>query len=286
MYRIITLISFSILFLFNHSLEVYAQEEIPLKELNIFILKDGLEVVGYIEKEDSVTIQVRTPSDIVMQIPLEAVEEIRAFTGEPYLHQSKFRDPNSTRLLFAPTARSLKSGNGYFSAYELFFPFFAVGVADFLTFAGGISLIPGAQNQAIYLAPKVTPLQSEMYGVSVGALYINALSSRSEGLGIVYGVGTYGESDKAVTLGLGWGFSGEDFSNKPIIMIGGELQVSNSIKLITENWIPPDSDIAIIGFGIRFFGQKLAADIGLLYPAGGNMKGFPFIPWLGFAYNF
>ncbi len=286
MNRLITVLSLCIIFMLTLSLQVYAQEEILSTELKTFIMKDGLEVVGFIEKQDSLTIQVRTQSNVLVQIPIEEIDKILPFTGEKVTRTEIKRDPNNTRLLFAPTARPLKSGSGYFSAYELFFPFVAIGVADFLTFAGGVSLIPGAQNQAIYIAPKITPIHNDMYGISIGALYLNSLGGMSEGIGIVYGVGTYGESDKAVSFGLGWGFSGEDFSNKPIIMLGGELQVSNSVKLITENWIPPDSDIAIVGFGIRFFGEKLAADIGLLYPAGSEMNGFPFIPWLGFAYNF
>jgi hypothetical protein len=37
-------------------------------------------------------------------------------------------------------------------------------------------------------------------------------------------------------------------------------------------------------FGIRFFEEKLAADLGFIYISGA--EGFPFLPWLGFTYNF
>jgi len=37
---------------------------------------------------------------------------------------------------------------------------------------------------------------------------------------------------------------------------------------------------------VRFFGEDLAADLGFIYPAGSKITGFPFIPWLGFVYNF
>ena len=36
----------------------------------------------------------------------------------------------------------------------------------------------------------------------------------------------------------------------------------------------------------RFFGENLAADFGLIHVAGSDIEGFPFIPWIGFAYNF
>jgi hypothetical protein len=39
-------------------------------------------------------------------------------------------DPNYSRLLFAPTGRPLKKGDGYFSDYEVLFPGLAVGLTD------------------------------------------------------------------------------------------------------------------------------------------------------------
>lgn len=56
-------------------------------------------------------------------------------------------------------------------------------------------------------------------------------------------------------------------------MLGGELRISNSIKFI-------------LSLGIRFFSENLAADLGFVLPAGSRIKGFPFIPWVGFTYNF
>ena len=52
-------------------------------------------------------------------------------------------DPNYSRLLFGPTGRPLKKGDGYFSDYELAFPGVAVGITDNLSIAGGISIVPG-----------------------------------------------------------------------------------------------------------------------------------------------
>ncbi|MBU0560287.1 MAG: hypothetical protein KKG93_12035 [Bacteroidetes bacterium] len=76
-------------------------------------------------------------------------------------------------------------------------------------------------------------------------------------------------------------------TNSPILLIGAEFQASNSIKLITENWILPQDSPSIISFGIRFFGDYLAADFALITTSEGfENDGFPFIPWIGFAYNF
>jgi hypothetical protein len=59
------------------------------------------------------------------------------------------------------------------------------------------------------------------------------------------------------------------------------------VKLLSENWIPMGSDISLLSFGIRFFGESLAADLGFICPAGTHdTEGWPLIPWIGVTYNF
>jgi hypothetical protein len=149
-----------------------------------------------------------------------------------------------------------------------------------------MSLFPGAENQLVYLAPKMTPLQAGDLSLAAGLLYINSTAGGNKGLGIYYGVGTYGTANVSVTAGLGWGYYGSDVADKPIVLLGAEMRISNSVKFITENWFLPNSDVNLLSFGIRFFGEKLAADLGLIHPAGSGITGFPFFPWIGFAYNF
>jgi hypothetical protein len=63
--------------------------------------------------------------------------------------------------------------------------------------------------------------------------------------------------------------------------------VSNSVALVSENWIPVGSDVQILSFGFRFFGEHLAADLAYFYPVTKTeSEGFPFLPWSGFTYNF
>lgn len=269
------------------SLAAHAQQDSSkVAKVYRLSLTDGSEIVGRILKEDSTHVEFQSVSKIVMHVPRNQVKSIVPLSGNVVDGEFRRSDPNYTRLFFAPTGRALKNGQGYFSAYEVFFPFVAVGIGDVVTLAGGISLLPGATNQIFYIAPKITPLHLENFDLSAGVLYINALGTDFSGGGILYGVGTYGSSDHALTVGLGWGFAGGEIANKPILLLGGELRLSNSIKLISENWIPPGTDLILFSFGIRFFGENLAADLGLFRPSKMDTGGFPFIPWLGFAYNF
>ena len=118
---------------------------------------------------------------------------------------------------------------------------------------------------------------------------MNSTFGSGEGLGIVYGATTYGTPRAALTVGLGYGYVGGEFSDNPVLLIGGEAQAGNSIKFISENWFPIGSDVSLLSLGIRAFGDNLAVDFGFFYPlyrGSGIPSGFPLIPWLGMIYNF
>lgn len=288
---LITLIAILIIFLASPSISFSLQDSTNV-EVHRVELKDGSVVIGTILSENSVSIKFRTMSNVEMVIQKEQIIKIEVISGKIVKGEIWGRDPNHTRLLFAPTARALKAGQGYFSDYDVSFLFVAVGITDFFTLAGGMTLFRWADEQLYYIAPKITPIHVKNFDLAAGVLYgkipvlIVKIPDKEEGAGIVYGVGTYGTEEAALTFGIGFGFAGGEFAGKPIFALGGEYRISKSIKLITENWLIPDSEVQLLSVGIRFFGRSLAADFGLIYPAGREAEGFPFLPWVGFAYNF
>ncbi len=249
-------------------------------------LRDGSELIGSIIDQDTVSVQFTTSGGISMTIPHKEILSTERLSGTVVGGTYVRWDPNNTRLFFAPTARPLRSGQGYFSAYQIFFPFVAFGIGNYAILAGGMSLFPGASSQLVYFAPKIIPIQTEKLHAAAGMLYIAPTTGNSDGAGIYYGVVSFGDQTASLSGGLGWGFSGNETADKPILLLGGEYRLSNSTKLITENWIIPDSDSDIISFGVRFFGDNVAADLGFIRITSLETEGFPFIPWLGFAYNF
>ena len=268
---------------------VVAQEDTSqAKPLERIVLKDGSEIVGHVESETETTLVVRTLSDVVSSIPKAQITSRGPVSG--YVEGTAYfrKDPNGTRLFFGPTARTLSAGQGYFSVYEIFFPAVGVGVTDWLDLSGGLSLFPGASEQLYYLSAKVAPIQLRNLDVAAGVVFLNVTGNPEDfdGAGILHVIGTYGSEKAALTAGVGWGFSGSDIENNPVFILGAELRVSHSIKLISENWFPPSSDVQLLSIGLRFFGERLAADFGLWFPAGSEPSGFPLVPWIGFAYNF
>ena len=247
------------------------------------ILNDDSELLGKIKNENDSLVFFTTNAGLELSLDKKMIKERKVVRGEWKGDTFLRADPNRTRLLFAPTGRTLSAGEGYFSAYEIFFPFLAIGITDFITLSGGMTLFPGADQQIIYIAPKVRAVHIDNFDLSGGVLYAHV---EDENFGILYGVTSYGTSRASLTVGLGWRFVNGETADNPALMVGGEIQVSNSVKFITENWKFPDAEDLLVSFAIRFFGEHLAADFGLLTTTGKVEIGFRFIPWIGFAYNF
>lgn len=255
---------------------------------SIYLIKllDDSEIAGRILESSDSTISFITLTGIEMNIPKTQIKEMEEVSGKVINGVLYKTDPNRTRLLFAPTGRMLKPGAGYFSVYEIFFPTIALGLTDFLSLSGGLSLVPGAEEQLYYFAPKLGYEFTETFSMAAGYLYLS-VTGEEESAGILYTVATLGNDRNALTIGGGLGVTEGDFSENPILMLGGELTLSNSIKLVSENWIITSEDVnTAVSLGIRFFGSHLAADFALILPVGTDTSGFPALPWVGFVYNF
>lgn len=248
-------------------------------------LVGGSVLVGYVITENDSILVLELPGSQQVTVKKANILRRQIIEGKVRNGQVWQDDPNQTRLLFAPTGRALKQGEGYFAVYEVFLPFVAVGVTDQFTLAGGVSLVPGASSQLVYLAPKFTPYQDEKMAFSTGVLYLQ-VPDETDGGGVLYGVSTFGSFDRAFTVGAGWGFGGGEFVEKPVIILGGEARVGRYTKVISENYLVPGEKNALVSGGVRFFGENLAADFSLLALVGEDTSGFPFVPWIGFAYNF
>ncbi len=258
----------------------------PDSMLKIVELTDGSELIGYITDEDTLAVRFKTQSGTELEIRKSQISSIEIKNPDYHIGT----DPNQSRLFFAPTGKTLPAGTGYFSVCELLFPMIAVGVTDFITLAGGISIVPGVDEQLYYLNGKVRAVKVKDFDFSGGILYTNFTGNDEDGLTELYVVGTYGTNENAITLGGGLSFTQNSNETYPIFIIGGEAKLSRSVKLISENWIPTDRNTAkFFSLGLRFFGKHLAGDFGLILPVdpdSGTMSGWPFIPWIGLNYNF
>lgn len=267
------------------------------------ILNDGSVLVARIVSEDEAAIQLVTESGVRVSVPRSAVRSLEprepSPPAEPALRPSapsRFSrsDPNATRLMFAPTGRPLGQGEGQFADYYALFPGFSFGLTDNLSLMAGVSLIPGISlsEQAIYLAPRLAFQVSDSFSFSTGLLYATAGGDADRvGAGIAFVVATFGRRQASLSAGFGFGYVREEgdleLSNRPIVMLGGELQLTNNLALLSENWLVPEAGIGQQPFGLalRFFGERLSADFGVILVGEALEGGVP-IPWLSFSYRF
>jgi hypothetical protein len=190
--------------------------------------------------------------------------------------------PGGTRLLFGPTARSLPKGQVYFGVYEFFLPFVQVGVTDRVSIGGGTPLFVGVDesHRPFWITPKVQVLHGDSTDVAVGVLH--AAIPGDGGGGISYVVATHGTQRGSFSTGAGIAYD-VDGGRAPVVMLGGEEQVRPGLKLMTENYFWKGGN-GIVMAGVRFFGDRLSADVALGIPVGlGETFAFPVV---NFVYNF
>jgi hypothetical protein len=249
-------------------------------------LTDGSMLYGRIVEEAGATLTVLTQAGVTVRLERRQIESMTPVGAHLVRGRVLPGDPNHTRLFFGPTARSVGAGKGYLGVYEVFFPFLTYGITDNLSISGGTPIIPGAVGELWYFAPKLTLVQTDELAVAAGVL---ALAADGETAGIVYGVGTFGDSDKAITAGAGWGFSDGDLQNQAVLMVGGEMRTGPGTKLISENYLIPGFDGAdgsILSGGIRFFGERLSADLGVAISPRDCESDLCWFPLVNFVYSF
>lgn len=246
---------------------------------------DGSTFIGRIVEitEDD----VRFESDLgMMSIKIAKIVEVKEVPAASFKQGAYwFPNPNDTRLLFAPTGRSLKAGTGYFADYYLFFPMLAYGITNNITVAGGMSLIPllPIDDQLFYFTPKVG-FDLGSISLSAGALIAGLPGEDLPAVGIMYGVGTLGSADNNVTAGMGFGFVDWEFSGKPFLMLGGQYRLSRRFSFVSENWLFPGLDEPFLSGGIRFFGEKISVDLAVIVLPELD-AGYP-IPYIDFVVCF
>jgi hypothetical protein len=253
-------------------------------------LGDGTVHVGQIIRRDADRLVLRTRGGVEVSVPTDRIVRIRVAEGRFVDGAYWPHDPNDSRLFFGPTGRTLEAGDGYVAMYQLFFPFVGYGATDWLTLAGGTPIFPGIIGEAFYLAPKARVVNAPQAEVSVGVMAVFLTRELDQGsAGLVYGTGTFGSRDSAITGGAALHFftGGDDplLGSEPVLMLGGEHRVGRSIKLISENYLIPTEEVGALSGGVRFFGERLSADGGLAIGFGSGGAECC-LPLLNFVYNF
>lgn len=241
------------------------------------------------ETDEEVVLDARQLGEVTIQRAnierLEKLDPDRFRDGEYW-----FRNPQSTRYLFAPNAIGIPKREGYYQNTWIFFNNVNYGVSQNFSVGGGTVpvFLFGAEALPFWFLPKLsisTPqdnLHLAVGGVFGGVLGVND----GGGAGLVYGSATVGSRDHNATVGLGYGYAGDGFADRPAINVSGMTRVGRTIYLITENYFFPGVDDAnLISFGVRWAPKNFAVDFALVRPLA-DADGLIGLPWLGVTIPF
>lgn len=267
------------------SATIAAAQDAPAAQVQkLFEVKttDGSKYFGYLDSETPERVVIRTPGGATIDLARSDILSMTETEGTMVGQEFRPADANPTRLFFGPTARSLKKGEGYVGTFFYIMPTVQVGITDRLSIGGGTPLVFGSGSLPIWITPKFQVYDSPRAAVAVGALHFLNIDDHS--MGIAYTAGTFGSRDDAVTVGVGWAYASDNRSDEgtAVMMIGGERRASRRIKWITENYIWNGG--GFVSGGVRFLGDSLTADLGLVSPLG--IDEFYVFPVMNFVWKF
>lgn len=214
-----------------------------------------------------------------------------------------FNNPNYTRYFFAPTAMQLKKGDGYIQDIDLFVGAANYGITDNISIGGIGSLFPGVSTdqQIIAVTPKAGFDITPDIHLGGGLMYVAGAGVAQIGVG--YGIGTYGNADSNLTLGIGGAYGNIGKSgffpktnNQNIVtgssfvtMVGGMHRIFENASLVSENWVMTNSNSKdfsyLFSYGLRFFWEKVSFDCAILYPIIPQTTTYP-LPYFDVVWHF
>jgi hypothetical protein len=287
-----------------------AAAQAPTPVLFELRLKDGSVVYGTVQSETADRVVVRTIAGAILEVERAQIASLEPARGQVVGGEFRPADANATRLLFSPTARSLRRGEGYIGVYEFLLPFVQVGITDRLSIGVGTPLIffGDESGRPVWLTPKYQFYKGPRTSAAVGVMHF-VIVGENVRFGLAYTVATIGGDDDALTVGAGWAYARyheDEYSpcvpttpaaaaacpgpqrvtktpGSPIAMVGGEHRVSRRVKLVTENYAFKRG--AILSAGVRFLGERLSADLGVLAPVTGEDT-FVLAPIVNFVWTF
>ena len=245
-------------------------------------LGDGSVIYARVVEFDEARVVFETVGGARLDVERTGIEGIRPARGQVVDGEFRTEDPGGTRLFFTSTGRSLARGESYVGTYVIVLPFAAVGVTDRFTIVGGAPILFG-ELEPFYLGPKIQIVRQPEAQVSLGTL---AFFFDDEVVGVAYGVATFGNTDKALSAGLGYFYSGDEVLNEPAFMLGGETRVSRRIKLITENYVLPDAVGVVLSGGVRIIGDRFNTEVGAMGAIADGGDGGCCVPLINFSYSF
>ena len=189
-------------------LQADAAAQTPATVLVEVRMKDGSVVYGTVQSETADRIVIRTIAGAILEVERAQIVSLEPARGKVVNGEYRPADANATRLLFAPTGRSLRKGEGYVGVYEFLLPFVQVGITDRLSMGVGTPLVffGDESGRPVWITPKLQVYKGPRTSAAVGVMHFFIVGENVR-FGLAYAVATTGDSDDAVTMGVGLAYA-------------------------------------------------------------------------------
>ena len=285
---------FIVLFLIGFSTTCHSQTSRSKDSIWIIETTDGNTYIGTVSTFNTDPIEINTKIGI-LKIPKNTIRSITHPEKYQLVHGEYWpENPHSTRHFWGPSSYGLRKGEGYYQNSWIFFNQVSYGFSDHFTL--GVGFIPlfifgGVAETPAWLTPKFNFNYKNGKGAYVICTIIfGVLGASSEFAGILYGTNTFGNRDKQLTLGLGYGYSSNGgITSTPTVSVSAMIRTSKKWALLTENYLLAVGDSDSFGFisgGARYMGRKLAIDFGGFIPVTSEIERLFVLPWLGITVPF
>ena len=262
-------------------------------------MKEGSVIYGKIISKNDSLIILETKTMGKTSIMMKDIQELKEMQKNSFVNgQYRFPNPHATRYFFGSSAINLKKGEGYYQNTYLLLNSFYIGITDYINIGGGFEFLTlfATGDPVYFLSLKGGGKISKNFYLAAGTFFFSYSNgdNRVNNL-LAYGIATYGNHEHNFSIGTGFNFNNKEYYSTveplpkyPIFTLSGMTRVSRKVALVTENWIIPattekisgsyfdqngnyvyhyelsSSYRAYISYGLRFLGEKLSVDLGLV----------------------
>lgn len=252
---------------------------------------DGNEYVGELILQNDQEVRLLTKSLGEITIRTEDIVSMEPVVPEKMFQRQNWRRyPHASRYFFSPNGYNLNEGEGYYQNTWVLLNQVSVGVTDYFSIGAGtipLFLFAGTPTP-VWITPKFSiPVSPDRVNIGIGGLFGGVVGGgEGSGFGIAYGVSTFGSRDKNLTLGVGYAFAGDEWSDVPLLTVGGTTRIGKRAFLLTENYFASSEGelAAVISIGGRTLAKSVSFDYGLFLPV--NAGDFYALPWLSITVPF
>jgi hypothetical protein len=255
---------------------------------------DDNEFVGRVIKHEGGILTLSTEKFGTIQIKVEDIRSIEEADPNKLIGDNYWADNfQSTRYFWMPNGYGLKKGEAYYQNVWVFFIQFSVGITKNISV--GVGTIPvfllGGETVPFWITPKISLPISNRVSLGAGVLYLRVWNfnypgdGSSQGTGVAYGVLTFGSRDKNASLGVGYGFSGRDFSKRPVVSFASMTRIGQRSYFMTESYlfVLAGETLGLVSVGGRRLIKNVGLDFGGFVPVGEGIDKPILIPWLGIS---